>query len=126
MGRLLSWQLFLHFLFFIFTLFTQLLLCFFYIIGNMIMKFSLQSNVKPRSFCECVFSVSKLVTDILVFISRLERKGHLSGFVFIVSLRNHSNIYLDAHSSFSKTLEIFHVCREIFYWHNLQRQLRQI
>ena len=38
------------------------------------------------------------------FISRLGRKWHLSGFALIVLLKNHSNIFLDAHSSFFKTL----------------------
>ena len=59
---------------------------------------------KFRTFCEYVFSMSKLLTDILVFISRLKRKWHLSGFASIALWKNHSNIFLDAHSRFSKTL----------------------
>ena len=67
-------------------------------------KFSLRSIVTPRSFRECGFSMSKLLTDILMFISWLERKLHLSGFAFIALLKNHSNIFLDAHSNFFKNL----------------------
>ena len=78
--------------------------CFWFKLESWSWKFSLRSIVTPRSFCECVFSMSKLLTDILVFISKLERKWYLDGFLFIALWKNHSNIFLDAHSSFSKTL----------------------
>ena len=41
-------------------------------------KRRLQSIMAPRSFCEYVFLILKLLTDILVFISRLERKWRLN------------------------------------------------
>ena len=58
----------------------------------------------PRSFSKCGFSTSKLPTDILVSISRLERKWHLSGLAFVGLLKNHWNIFLVVHSSFFHNL----------------------
>ena len=43
-------------------------------------------------FVKVVFPVSKQRTDILVFISRLERKWNLSRFAFIALLKNHTNM----------------------------------
>ena len=83
----------------------------------------LQSAVTPKSFCECVFLISKVLADILVFILWIEKKRHWSGFAFIVLLKSVQTDFWMHIQVFSKPyLEFFRVYMEYCHQRNLQHQ----
>ena len=78
-------------------------LAFLYWLETWSWKRSFQSIVILRSFCEFVlFSMSKLLTDALVLILRLERPWYFFGFALTTSFKNHLNLFMVIDSSFSK------------------------